>query len=46
MNAMDLLPVDRVTPYAAADADITLRLVERLHAELEARQLTRLFEEL
>lgn len=43
---MDLLPVDRVTPYAAADADITLRLVEKLHAELEARQLTRLFEEL
>jgi DNA polymerase-1 len=29
-------PIERVAPYAAADADVTLRLVERLRAELDA----------
>jgi len=43
---MDQVSVERVTPYAAADADMTLRLVEQLRPELEERQLTRLFQEL
>jgi DNA polymerase-1 len=42
---MDQVPIERVLPYAAADADMTLRLVPRLKARLEERQLWPLFTE-
>ena len=43
---IDMLPVSRVTPYSGADADMTLRLVEKMRSELQERQQIRLFEEL
>jgi len=42
---MDQVPVERVVPYAGADADMTLRLVPRLKPRLEERQLWALFSE-
>ncbi len=42
---MDQLSVDRVLPYAAADADMTFRLVPHLKSRLEERQLWPLFTE-
>jgi DNA polymerase I len=41
--AMSAVAVERVTPYAAADADMTLRLVQPLERELKAKALWRLF---
>lgn len=42
---MDFVPIERVAPYAAADADITLRLVEPIARDLAANNLTHLFDE-
>ncbi|KPL23671.1 MAG: hypothetical protein AMJ93_04160 [Anaerolineae bacterium SM23_84] len=42
---MDQLPVERVFPYAAADADMTFRLVTRQEGLLKERQLWELFTE-
>jgi len=39
------VPAERVAPYAAADADITFRLVARLEQALKERQLWKLFSE-
>jgi DNA polymerase-1 len=41
---MDLVPAADAAPYAAADADISLRLVAPLRKELEDRSQTKLFE--
>jgi len=43
---MDRVPVEKVAPYAAADAAITLRLVNILRPELEERQVWKLFSEI
>jgi DNA polymerase-1 len=43
---MDLVTVDRAAPYAAADADMTLRLSEPILAELAEQALTDLFYEI
>ncbi len=43
--SMAAVGVEQVAPYAAADADITLRLVSALEPELRARELWRLFDE-
>jgi DNA polymerase-1 len=40
---MDRVAVERVYPYAAADADMTLRLVSRQEAQLKAKNLWPLF---
>ena len=40
---MDRVAVERVSPYAAADADMTLRLVSRQEARLKERNLWPLF---
>lgn len=40
---MDRVAVDRVLPYAAADADMTLRLAARLEPQLREKQLWDLF---
>ena len=42
---MAQVPVAQAAPYAAADADMTVRLAEPLLRELEERQLTRLYRE-
>lgn len=43
--SMAAVGVDCVAPYAAADADMTLRLVSALEPELRSRELWRLFAE-
>jgi DNA polymerase-1 len=43
---MDQVPVALVAPYACEDADIALRLAERLRAELEQKSLIDLFRNL
>jgi len=43
---MDQVPVERVFPYAAADADMTFRLVARQEAQLKEKQLWKLFTEI
>lgn len=43
---MDQVSVAKVTPYACADADMTLRLVDVLRAELVERNQERLFDEM
>lgn len=43
---MDRVPALQAAPYAAADADVTLRLVAPLRKELEERSQTKLFEEI
>jgi DNA polymerase-1 len=43
---MDRVPATQAAPYAAADADVTLRLVAPLRKELEERCQTKLFEEM
>ncbi|MGB9593619.1 MAG: DNA polymerase I, partial [Anaerolineae bacterium] len=43
--SMAAVGVEHVAPYAAADADITLRLVGALEPELRSRELWRLFDE-
>lgn len=40
---MDQVPLDRVVPYASADADLTLRLARLLEPELKERQQLELF---
>ena len=44
-QTMDNVAVDRVLPYAAADADMTLRLVDGLKARLQKTGLWSLFAE-
>jgi DNA polymerase I len=41
---MDRVPAEQAAPYAAADADISLRLVAPLRRELAARGQTKMFE--
>jgi DNA polymerase-1 len=43
---MDLVPIKQAAPYAAADADMTLRLVEPLQADLNRYGLEYLFHEI
>jgi DNA polymerase-1 len=43
---MDRVSVYRAAPYAAADAAITFRLVDKMRAELEERDLGKLFGEI
>jgi DNA polymerase I len=45
-TTMDQVPVAQVLPYAAADADLTHRLAEKLRPELEEHQLLPLFHDL
>jgi len=45
-TTMDRVTITRVTPYACADADITLRLLPVLRAELKLRQQWDLFTQL
>lgn len=40
----DRVPLDKACAYAAEDADFTLRLWLRLHPQLAAQQVTRLYE--
>jgi DNA polymerase-1 len=44
-TTMDLLPISKVAPYAAADADITYRLVGLLDKKLQELGLVKLFYE-
>jgi len=44
---MDRVPVEQVTPYAAADVDLTLQLAEQLEPELrQHEQLWQIFQDL
>ncbi|HOA23135.1 MAG TPA: DNA polymerase I [Aggregatilineales bacterium] len=43
---MDFVPVAKAAPYAAADADMTLRLAEPILKELEEQEQLELFEKL
>lgn len=43
---MDMVPVERAAPYAAADAEVTLRLAPILEARLGEYNCKKLFEEL
>ncbi|HPD41505.1 MAG TPA: 5'-3' exonuclease H3TH domain-containing protein, partial [Anaerolineae bacterium] len=45
-KSMDAIPLAQVMPYAAADADMSLRLMPLLQAELEAHAQERLLHEL
>ena len=40
---MDMIPVERVAEYAAEDADVTLRLKERLYSEVERLGMSELY---
>jgi DNA polymerase-1 len=42
---MDVVPIEQVAPYAAADAEVTLRLMDLQARDLEEKQLSRLFHE-
>lgn len=43
----DYVPIERATPYAAADADMTLRLYERFRADLhEIPRIERIYDEI
>jgi DNA polymerase-1 len=44
--SMAEVPVNRAAPYAAADVDMTMRLVEKIEPELDARGARKLFDEL
>ncbi|MEM1356244.1 MAG: DNA polymerase I [Planctomycetota bacterium] len=44
-KTMDQVPLDQVTPYAAEDADITLRLCNRLKARLDEQGMTKLYQQ-
>ncbi len=44
--AFDEVPLDEATPYAAADADLSLRLMQRLAPRIGDEGLTRVFEEI
>lgn len=43
-KTMDQVALDRVTPYAAEDADITLRLCKLLKTQLDDQGMTELYE--
>ncbi|MCS7222103.1 MAG: DNA polymerase I [Anaerolineae bacterium] len=42
---MDAVPIEQVAPYAAADAEVTLRLMNLQARDLEEKKLSRLFHE-
>lgn len=42
-RSMDVVQIDKVAPYAAADATMTFRLVEPLRQKLQAENLDRLY---
>lgn len=42
---MDAVPIEQVAPYAAADAEVTLRLMSLQARDLEEKRLSRLFHE-
>ena len=45
--SFDHVPIDRATPYAAADADMTFRLVEKLRPQLQQQErVEQIFERL
>ncbi len=44
--SMDQVAVESAAPYAAADAEVTLRLVPLLQKKMDTRQCTRIFEEI
>jgi DNA polymerase-1 len=44
-TTMDKVPIDKVGPYASADADMTYRLWEVLEAELRPQEAWKLFEQ-
>ncbi len=43
---MDRVPVEKAAPYAAADAAMTLKLVDPLRSDLEERNSAKLFDEI
>ena len=43
---MDQVPVESAAPYAAADAEVTLRLVPLLAKKMEDRKCTKIFDEI
>ncbi len=45
-RSMAVVPISEVAPYAAADAEICLRLLPLLREELKQKQQTKLFQEL
>jgi len=45
-RTFDLVPIDEAVPYAAEDADITLRLWQTLKPRLHAAKVTRVYERL
>ncbi|GAA6188244.1 DNA polymerase I [Litorivita sp. NS0012-18] len=45
-RSFDLVPIDEAVPYAAEDADITLRLWQMLKPQLHAAKVTRVYETL
>jgi DNA polymerase I len=42
-TTMDTIPVERVAPYAAADAEVVLRLIPLLQPKMDEQNCTRLF---
>lgn len=45
-TTIDMIPVERVTEYAAEDADVTLQLTNVLKPELEVHQLQKLYQDI
>jgi DNA polymerase I len=45
-TTMDTIPVERVAPYAAADAEVVLRLIPILQPKMEEQNCTRLFNDI
>ncbi len=45
-TTIDMIPVERVTKYAAEDADVTLQLTNVLKPEVEKQQLQKLYQEI
>ncbi|HWQ46342.1 MAG TPA: DNA polymerase I, partial [Longilinea sp.] len=43
---MDLVPVEKAAPYAAADAEVVLRLEQKMRPRLDERKGTKLLEEI
>lgn len=43
---MEEVPIDQAAPYAAADADMTLRLAEKFEPQIAEKELTKLFYEM
>ncbi len=45
-KTFDLVPIDDAVPYAAEDADVTLRLWQLFRSQLHATQVTKVYEKL